>query len=87
MVERSEDAFADEEGDDAKVEALLAEARQQAAQARWHSNEVQYYGMVSSQNPAAVQKEPVVTGIVLTSPPGKERPGQFFAPVFPPSPS
>ena len=77
LFETCEDAFAEEEGLDAQVEALLAEARQQNAQAEFAAREVQYYGMLASMDPNRVQKPPVVTGIVQTRPPGKETPGQF----------
>eukprot|EP00962_Isochrysis_galbana_P020331 scaffold5920_cov114-Isochrysis_galbana.AAC.8 len=77
LKEQAEDTFAAEEGLDAQVEAILNEERQHRAQAEWHDAEVQYYGMLSTRDPASVSAPPVQPGILQSAVPGKERPGQF----------
>ena len=69
--------FAREEDMDAQVEAFLQEARQLAAQQRFHSKEVEYYTMLGQRDPSSVAAPPLKPGIEQTHPPGKERPGQF----------
>eukprot|EP00965_Chrysotila_dentata_P133737 4423340-Pleurochrysis_carterae.AAC.3 len=77
MREASHDVFASEEDMHAKVEALLQESRIQQAQAGFHRNEKQYFGILASQDPAAISKKPVDPGIVKTVPPGTARANAF----------
>ena len=59
------------------MEAFLQEARQLAAQQRFHSKEVEYYTVLGQRDPSSVAAPPLKPGIEQTHPPGKERPGQF----------
>ena len=71
------EAFAEEEAMDAKVEALLHEARTQDAEAKFHQKEAVYYASQAAKDPAAVPLKPIPSGVMQLAPPGSHRPGEF----------